>query len=149
MGNETDWHKLRVSWCTADLDHVTRSRKDGICFLTVFQVCPMWFWFFLEDSGMSANILYFGSRAVNIGVWHCFFQVFYSFQSSTIFRLFCLCSLARFSLADWSNPEISVWGKCFKPASNPVGPWGELRPFWFYWEDLTSPVNWTRSPGIS
>lgn len=42
---------------------------------------------FFEDRGMSANVLYFGSRVVNIGVWHCFFQVFYQLKSSTIFRL--------------------------------------------------------------
>ena len=86
---------------------------------------------FLEDTGMSADVLYFGSRVVSIGVWHCFFQVFYSLQSFTIFRLFWLCNLDRFSLADWSNPEISVWGKRFKAASSSVGLWGELRPFCF------------------
>lgn len=85
----------------------------------------------LEDTGMSANVLCFGSQVVNVGVWHCFFQVFYSLQSSTIFRVFWLCNLDRCSLAYWSNPKISVWGKCFKTASNSVGIWGELRPFCF------------------
>lgn len=138
MENDADCHKLRLPWWLAVLGCATlcgTGRMWCVSWQTFKPVlCDSDF--YLEDTGMPAKVLYFGSSLVNIGACHFFFQVFYSLESSTIFRLFWLCGLDRDSLADWSSPEIWVWPKHFKMASSSVGLWGDLRSFSFSWEDL-------------